>query len=112
MCTVLLVEDDALVRRAVRDILAAIGYRVIPVGSALEALDVTEQYEIAVLDGHLHGQLRSELSAALRGRAPAARIVVLSELQGERFPCAVAVLPKPFSLDELHEALSPARETG
>jgi DNA-binding response OmpR family regulator len=106
MCTVLLAEDDALVRRVVADILFAIGYHVIPVGSALEALQVSEPFGIAVLDGHLEHRLRSDLSAELRRRNPEVRIVVLTALREDGFPCADAVLPKPFSLDELRAALA------
>lgn len=106
MATVLLVDDDELVRRVVTEALETAGHRVLAAGDALTALAVDEPYEIAIVDVHLGNHRRSPLGEELRRRQPDVRVIAMSGLPDEAgYPCADAVLAKPFAFEELYAAV-------
>jgi CheY-like chemotaxis protein len=102
MATVLLADDDALVRRVITEALEAAGHRVLAASDECEALAVQEAYDVALVDAHLGKRLRSTLGDELRNRRPGIRLIVMSGLPGEGgYLFADAVLAKPFSFEDL-----------
>ncbi|MCC6222615.1 MAG: PAS domain S-box protein [Thermoleophilia bacterium] len=81
--TILLVEDDARVRRVTRDVLAGHGYRVLEAADGAEALERWDRQNGAIdllitdmaLPGGLNGQT---LAAGLRERSPRLRVILTS----------------------------------
>lgn len=105
--TILLADDNELVRRVVADVLTACGYRVLPVATTGAALEVGEPLDLALVDAYLDQRARTELPRELRRRYPELPIVVMSALpEGGPYPFADAVLAKPFSLETLERTLA------
>src|SRR3954447_71198 len=73
---VLIVEDDALVSEAAADAIEAAGYRTIRVSDGLQALEVLEHEDLAVLlvDMSLPGMSGSELLRFVRKNPAWSRI--------------------------------------
>jgi CheY-like chemotaxis protein len=107
--TVLVVDDDPGIRESVTEVLSAEGYRVLeaPDGEeALARLDGLEERCVVLLDlamPRMNGlELLNELSRS--GRSERFPVVVMSANAHPReleFPQVVALLRKPFELDEL-----------
>ena len=105
--TVLVADDDDLVRRVVGEALTEAGYRVLFADSAEAALAVDTAFDVALLDAHLDHRRRSDLGEKLRLRDPRLRVVVMTGLPGpEDYAFADAVLAKPFAFDELRATLA------
>jgi DNA-binding response OmpR family regulator len=105
--TILLVDGDELVRRALTTALAASGYRAIPAASTNAALEVAERFDLALLDAFLDESARTHLPRELLRRHPGLPIVVMSGLpDGGPYPFADAVLAKPFTLEILQTTLA------
>ena len=109
--TILLVEDEALVRELTGDILESAGYRVLRARNAAEALCVFRQYQkivrLLLTDVVLPGQNGRDLAKDLRAIRPNLRTIFISGFpenavtrhglpEGSMF-----YLPKPFSLESL-----------
>lgn len=109
--TVLIVEDEAPLRRVLERALARHGYRVLAAASAETAYELlaTERADAVLLDVRLPTMSGLALYIALVHRAPAlaGRIAIMTgdaEADGvrswlERNPCTV--LRKPFDLSEI-----------
>jgi len=104
--TVLLVDDEDLVRAATADMLRDIGYTVIEMGSGLQALAAVRsgiEADVLVSDylmpGMTGGQLVQEMRAS--GHAMPALLVTGYAAAGEDVPADVARLAKPFRQVEL-----------
>ena len=125
--TVLIVEDEAALRRVLERVLTREGYRVLSAASAETAYDLlsSERAEAALLDVRLPTMSGLALYLALVHRSPAlvGRIAIMTgdaEAENvrawvERNPCKV--LHKPFDLREIVEWLRtvlevPSRERG
>lgn len=105
--TILLVEDDASVRRMLAVNLTARGYRVIEAADAEDAIRLADAesgpVDILVTDVMMPGLSGAGLSVRLRERWPGLRIlfisgfgaVVVSDAPRDR----AAYLQKPFSFD-------------
>ncbi len=116
--TVLLVEDDDLVRGVTRRMLEVGGLRVIAVADGAAALaavsGATAPFFAIVLDLSLPGMPPAELMPALRAACPGAPIVLTSGHDEEEAllrigePAHSAFLQKPFTPDELLAALRDA----
>jgi CheY-like chemotaxis protein len=116
-CLVLLVEDDPAVRRVVRQQLVGLGYAVIEADNGAQALQLADAVpDIAlvltdmVMPGGLNGR---QLIDLLRQRRPGVGVVLMSgyaEGLGSREDNPLVMLDKPFSAEELAEALQRARE--
>jgi len=80
--TILLVEDDELVRDLVREVLAQAGYTVLATGSAEEARRVFDErgddVELLLTDVVLPGDGGSELAASLLERRPGLPVLYMS----------------------------------
>jgi two-component system cell cycle sensor histidine kinase/response regulator CckA len=114
--TILLVEDDASVRRLIDILLQSSGYRVIAAADASEALARSNQREVDLLltDYVMPGQSGIELCAALRERWPALRVVLMTghaEMPDDgELPAGIEVIAKPFTREQLGAVL--ARKLG
>jgi CheY-like chemotaxis protein len=106
---ILVVEDDAVTRRAMTQLLALNGYQVTAVGSAEEALRLAAEGEVpdmALVDVDLPGMTGIELVENLVGRNPSLRSVYITASERERLPLGSVRHPtehlrKPFNMNAL-----------
>jgi FixJ family two-component response regulator len=114
---IVLVEDDASVRQAIRRVLRAAGFTPVPFASAEAALEAgaAETADGLVLDIHLPGISGFELYRRLArfGKATpvifiTARDVPAARDEAERLGGTGSYLPKPFSGHDLIEAVTRA----
>jgi PAS domain S-box-containing protein len=116
--TVLVVEDDSVVRSVVATTLRRVGYRVIEAPTADAALDVVvsagEPIHLVLTDVIMPGMSGLELAAKLRARSPAIVVLCMSGYTAESlerdafFDSSVGVLAKPITPRELTEAIRDA----
>jgi two-component system, cell cycle sensor histidine kinase and response regulator CckA len=105
--TVLLIDDDALILRALQSLITRAGYRVVAARDSQAALEAAREHPIdgIVIDIVLPGTTGYAIADAVNVLHPAARVLYMSgfgempiERRGSRF------LAKPFSAAELiHE---------
>jgi PAS domain S-box-containing protein len=109
--TIVVVDDEVLVRRATRGMLVRHGYRVVECSNGEELLALFEtsrpEVDLILLDRMLPGQSGEEVLTQLRARAPEIPVVLMS---GQPFgnssaPQADAALLKPVSTDNLLYAI-------
>ena len=116
--TILLIEDEAIVRLAVRHYLEEGGYHVLEASNASSALDLFEELhstiDLVLSDVVLPGMQGPELAVRMREREPDLRVVWMSahpagllRAQG-RIDGSASVLQKPFGETELLTALGDA----
>ena len=106
--TILVVDDDQVVRELLTDFLSSRGYRVLaaPDGPAALSL-VDEQPRLVVLDIYLPGMNGVKVLREIRARRYAGGVIVLSGCQEERLleellsMGAVEFMAKPFDLERL-----------
>jgi PAS domain S-box-containing protein len=109
--TVLLVEDETVVRELVRDILAAQGYRVLAAQDGVEALQVAGEHEgpihLLVTDVVMPRLSGKALADQLRSGRPEMRVLYTSGYTDDAIVHhgvldeGVAFLSKPFELEAL-----------
>ena len=116
--TVLLVEDDPLMRMVTRQMLVDHGYGVVEAedgGAALERLRSNSSIDLALTDVVMRGMSGPEFAKQLKGSHPAIKVVYMSGYTGELIAQAngiegITLLEKPFTkaalLKTLHAALS------
>ena len=121
--SILLVDDDEVLRERLAQALRSRGYEVKTAGNAAEALRevASESPEMAVLDLKMPGMSGLELLRELRHQDPATRVLMLTgygsiatAVQAVR-EGAVGYLPKPADADEILAALNgqqTAKQTG
>jgi CheY-like chemotaxis protein len=102
--TLLIVDDEPLVRRVIADVLALEGYVVLQAGSAAEARELLERHAASVrlilLDWSMPLESGVEALASLK-RLSAAPIVMFTGVAADLPPGATAVLAKPARTEEL-----------
>ena len=113
---VLIVDDSALTRRSLRQILEAAGYEVMEAENGLDALEryFLDKPDVVLLDLVMRGMYGLEVLQKIRELDPQARIVVVSadiqtssqDLAGEAG--ATAFINKPFDRAEILSALDVA----
>ena len=109
--TILVVEDDDMVRRFACDQLSALGYRVLEAASGRQALEALEKeghvdllFTDVVMPGGLNGR---ELADAVQARSPDTRVLFTSGytqnaiVHHGRVDPGVQLLPKPYRRDVL-----------
>jgi CheY-like chemotaxis protein len=110
---VLVVEDDADVRRVTREVLESSGYQIWEAADGMEALNLwrinAAKIDLLVTDIVLPGTLNGwELAARLRKERPGLKVILTSSYavdQAERNQSRDPILPKPFSLECLTETV-------
>lgn len=110
---ILVVDDEAFVRDAVRLMLDFDGHSVTLASSGPEALRLLEQSEFDVVftDFLMPGMKGDELTAAIKARKPALPVVMITayaEMLPRPVPGVAAMVSKPFVLENLREALAKA----
>jgi CheY-like chemotaxis protein len=107
MTTVLVVDDEPVLRAVVRDVLVEAGYTVLEAadGRAMLALVERDRPDLVVMDVMMPGGDGREAYRALRGRAdlPDVPVVMMSAAVHPNGldPTIAAFVPKPFVLDQL-----------
>jgi PAS domain S-box-containing protein len=108
--TVLLVDDEELVRLSTADMLAELGYDVVEVSSAEEALRLLDQGltpDILVTDHLMPGISGTELAHRLQANRPQLKILVVSGYaESEGIAPTLPRLTKPFRSAELAASLA------
>ena len=116
--TVLLVEDDPLMRMVTRQMLVDHGYEVVEAedgGAALERLRSNSSIDLALTDVVMRGMSGPEFAKQLKGSHPAIKVVYMSGYTGELIAQSdgieegITLLEKPFTkaalLKTLHAAI-------
>lgn len=104
--TVLLVEDEGIVREVIFETLSEAGYRVIPVRNGFEALDTAQgldNIDLLITDVAMPGLNGSDLADRLRTSRPDLKTLLISGygLGGPGRDGQTPYLQKPFMPDEL-----------
>ncbi len=107
--TILLVEDEAALRRLARDVLAGAGYRVLEAGDGLEALHAVDAepgpIHLVITDMVMPRMGGLELAAEIRRRRNDVRVLYISGYTDDTIQAGVAngpeFLPKPFTPEVL-----------
>jgi two-component system cell cycle sensor histidine kinase/response regulator CckA len=122
--TVLVVEDHIAARKALRDTLETLDYRVLEARDGQEALAVFEQYsagpgqrvDLVLTDLVMPVMDGQALFHALRQRDPTVKVVVMTghpleeELEDLRLKGLVGLIKKPLNLEQLTQVVSRALE--
>lgn len=103
--TILLVEDEAFVRKVTHEVLQSAGYGVVTAKNALEAIEQRErlpEVDLLLTDVVLPGKNGRALASDLRSRQPSLPVLFvtgypLQLAEIEAVEPAAACLPKPFS---------------
>jgi CheY-like chemotaxis protein len=120
--SVLVVDDDHVVHRAVTRFLTNRGYRILAASSPREALSLAEQEPIDVLitDLIMPEMTGYDLSARIQKMRPEARVIYMSGYAAGTFASSVGpvqassapLLQKPFAVETLLQLLSTALGEG
>jgi two-component system, cell cycle sensor histidine kinase and response regulator CckA len=110
---ILLVDDEETVRRVTGRLLEKLGYRVVPAGDAVEALQLLDggaSFDLVLTDVVMPGLSGIELAERIRERHPRQRILFTSGYTTREFGRPPGeppqpFMPKPFSLDDLDTAV-------
>ena len=113
-CRVLVVDDEATVRRYVVHVLKAVGYQVSAASNAVEALEAFAKgtFEALVTDVMMPGMTGDELARQLRQSDRGLKVLYLTGYSDRLFKektglwADEAFLEKPFTSKGLREALS------
>lgn len=112
MTTVLVVDDEPLIRWAVREILEDAGYSVVEAGSAREAMTRVAEADghpvaIALLDLRLPDSDDLSLLRRVRGAAPKCQVIIMTAhgtpeiLRDAMTAGAFGTISKPFDLSSI-----------
>lgn len=104
--TILLVEDEAFVRKVIAEVLESAGYTLVIAGSAEEALahrGCLAPLDLLLADMIMPGMSGRELAAELTSFCPSTRVLLMSGYaeqlaRCESSPCGDEYMTKPFSI--------------
>lgn len=108
--TILLVEDEAFVRKVTGEVLESAGYRLVIAASAGEALEVQRRcpkpVDLLLSDVVLPGKSGHELAYEFEGVCPGAQILLMSGYEEQLALCKLSsngrlYLAKPFTTHTL-----------
>jgi CheY-like chemotaxis protein len=112
--TILVVDDDVLVRTFVCAVLEDDGYAVVKAAGGEQALEVARTYpgriDLLLTDVMMPHMRGTELAPSLLARRPGIPVVYMSASLGELKPPPQPLLAKPFSVQELLRAVRAALE--
>lgn len=108
---ILVVEDDAVLRRSVTRMLRHLGHRVLTAVDGRDAVDVYRQHvdevEVVLLDVNLPHMNGAQAAAELRAISPKVKILLSSGHEREKLePGVDGFLSKPYTLKQLVDALA------
>lgn len=106
--TILLVDDQELVRHAVKLALSIAGHRVDTAENGLEALKILERgpYDLVITDWKMPEMTGEELAEKIREKFPNLPILLLTGYPPEtRSPAITQIMLKPFTAADLHETV-------
>ena len=110
--TILVVDDDSLVRGFVDAVLRDEGYTVVEAADGREALEVARTYpahiDLVLTDVMMPRMRGTELAPLLLARRPGTPLVYMSASLGELKPVPQPLLEKPFSARGLLRAVGDA----
>lgn len=122
MQTMLVVEDEPMIRMLAVDMLDELGWSALEAGAAQEALDLvgekTEGFAAAIVDLGLPDRPGEELVREIRRLKPGVPVIVTTGRsegdldQGLRGDGAVVYLGKPYQLSDLEAAMTALRLGG
>jgi CheY-like chemotaxis protein len=108
MSTILVVEDDAIVRMLIVDVLEELAFTVLEADGSEAALKLIEDsgqtIDLLMTDVGLPGMDGKELAARARELRPALPILFASGYaESIEVPVGMSVIGKPFSIDQLRD---------
>ena len=106
--TILVVEDDAIVRMLIVDVLEELEFKVLEAEHAEAALvfieDNTRVIDLMMTDWGLPGMNGKELAVKTRTLRPALPILLASGYaENIELPAGVQMIAKPFSIEQLRD---------
>ncbi|NWC95617.1 MULTISPECIES: response regulator [unclassified Pseudomonas] len=106
--TILVVEDDAIVRMLIVDVLEELEFQVLEAPDAEKALDIvndtSQTIDLMMTDHGLPGMSGVELANKARALRPALPILFASGYaENIDVPAGTQVIAKPFSIDQLRD---------
>ncbi|AZD61258.1 Sensory box histidine kinase/response regulator [Pseudomonas chlororaphis subsp. aurantiaca] len=106
--TILVVEDDAIVRMLIVDVLEELEFKVLEASGSEEALarlqDSALHIDLMMTDVGLPGMDGKELAARARALRPELPVLFASGYaENIEVPAGMAVIGKPFSIDQLRD---------
>jgi CheY-like chemotaxis protein len=113
-CTILLVDDEPLIRRLTARALAEADYDVLEAADGDEALEMLRAgtpVDVVISDVMMPRMSGLKLAAHVKSEFPDLRMILVSGYESERnapFP----LLPKPFQLPDLVAMITRALESG
>ena len=111
--TILVIDDEAVVRSATAEMVAALGFEVIQAASAREGLDLIDSGLdpiVVVTDHVMPGMTGAELCLRLRVERPGTAVMIISGYQGiDLIAPDVVRLSKPFRQAHLSAGITAAR---
>jgi two-component system cell cycle sensor histidine kinase/response regulator CckA len=117
--TVLIVDDDAVVRRVVQGHLSAAGYRIFEAEDGHEALEVLERLgsvDLVITDIVMPRMDGPTFVEEVLRRRPSQPVLLISAYPAERAGPSGRLshpfLPKPFTRDELYAKITEAGRAG
>jgi DNA-binding NtrC family response regulator len=118
---VLIVDDEALIRWSLAEVLSEQGYTVFEAGDGKDALSILRNppnpVEVVMLDYRLPDLSGLQLLAAIRGVSPHSRVVMMTaygtpDIEAEALRLgAVCFVNKPIEMSDVAELVLRARET-
>ena len=112
--SVLVVEDEAIVRGMVIEVLADLGYAAHEAGDATSALQLVDSgihLDLLVTDVGLPGTNGRQLAEMVRARRPGLKVLFVTgyarpaEVRGEFLDVGMGMLTKPFAIEELAQTI-------
>jgi CheY-like chemotaxis protein len=109
---ILVVDDEALLREALRQLLGLDQHVVVDAANGLEALELFRSsgpFDLVITDYTMPLMNGCELATKIRGLAPKQPILMITAYSSELKTvdhCADLVLKKPFTLEDLRRALA------
>ena len=116
--SVLVVDDEPLIRATVCEMLDMAGYRAIPAANGAEALELmkTSPADVVLLDMRMPVLDGWAFAREVRERGLDVKIIVMTAARDARVwateIAAHSSLPKPFRMDDLLAAIDEARAAG
>jgi CheY-like chemotaxis protein len=117
--TILLVDDDPLIRSLMQEALEHRGYRVAAAGDGTEALETYQRLggaDLVILDYYLPGQDGFQLLKEFKARDDKVRVLMASGFIGPREAArlkdggALGLINKPYRVGELERRIEQALE--